>query len=110
MTPAQLLDVAQKDHLYFLATGGCITFGGGEPLLHHDFIRSFASLCDNQWTINIETSLYAHTGIINELAPLITHWIVDIKNTNVTTYRSYTGRDNFRCVIGIDGNLIEITE
>ena len=36
--PEEVYDIAAKDELYYLATGGGITFGGGEPLLYSDFI------------------------------------------------------------------------
>ena len=41
MTAKELYDEVKKDNLYFLATGGGITFGGGEPCLHSDFIKQF---------------------------------------------------------------------
>ena len=36
MTPQQLYDRLKIDDLYFIATGGGVTFGGGESLLHAD--------------------------------------------------------------------------
>ncbi|MDO4368569.1 MAG: hypothetical protein Q4C26_07745 [Bacteroidales bacterium] len=41
MTPKELLGILMKDNLYFLATGGGVTFGGGEPLLRYEFITEF---------------------------------------------------------------------
>ena len=41
ITTSQLLDELMLDNLYFLATGGGVTFGGGEPLLHSEFIDEF---------------------------------------------------------------------
>ena len=93
-SPAQLHDVVKKDHLYFLATGGGITFGGGEPLLHHNFIRAFKELCDKNWKINIETSLNVPTSNVVSLTPHIDHWIVDIKDMNNDVYKEYTGKEN----------------
>ena len=100
----QLYDVVKKDSLYFLATGGGVTFGGGEPLLHHDFIKSFKALCNDEWCINLETSLYAPTNIVLELAPIIDHWIIDIKDTNNEVYKAYTGKDNLL----VKSNLMEL--
>ena len=94
----------KKDSLYFLATGGGITFGGGEPLLHHEFIKSFKELCNDEWRINIETSLYAHTNIVVELATFIDHWIIDIKDTNSKIYKAYTGKNNLLVM----NNLMEL--
>ena len=38
ITPQQLLETVAIDNLYFLATGGGITFGGGEPAMRSEFI------------------------------------------------------------------------
>lgn len=35
-SPETLYEEVRADELYFLATGGGITFGGGEPLLYPD--------------------------------------------------------------------------
>ena len=37
----ELYDNVKRDNLYFLATGGGIVFGGGEPLIYSDFIKEF---------------------------------------------------------------------
>ncbi len=101
MTPAELYEETKKDELYFLATGGGVTFGGGEPLLRPDFIRAFRSLCGPGWKINAETSLNVPEDNIRELIPVIDHWFIDIKDMNPVIYRNYTGRDN----TGVRGNL-----
>ena len=44
MMPGELYSEVEIDDLYFMATGGGICFGGGEPLLHSDFIKAFAGI------------------------------------------------------------------
>jgi pyruvate formate lyase activating enzyme len=44
MSPRQLFDRVRLDELYFLSTGGGVTFGGGEPLLYPDFIQEFRTI------------------------------------------------------------------
>ena len=39
LTPSQLYDKVKIDNLYFLATNGGVTFGGGEPLLQVPVVR-----------------------------------------------------------------------
>lgn len=41
----QLYERVKVDELYFLATRGGITFGGGEPCLRSEFISRFRELC-----------------------------------------------------------------
>ena len=94
MTTEQLYESTKKDELYFLATGGGITFGGGEPLLRSAFIREFRGLCGSYWTLSVETSLNVAEDNVAELIPIIDNWVVDIKDTNPNIYKEYTGRDN----------------
>ena len=96
LTPEQLYEEIRKDELYFLATGGGVTFGGGEPLLRPDFIRAFRSLCGPEWKLNAETSLNVPEENVRALMPVIDHWMIDIKDMDPDIYRSYTGRDNSR--------------
>ena len=94
MTPEQLYEEIRKDELYFLATGGGVTFGGGEPLLRPDFIRAFRSLCGPDWKLNAETSLNVPEDNVKALMPVLDHWIIDIKDMDPDIYFKYTGRDN----------------
>ena len=98
MTPEELYDEVRKDELYFLATGGGVTFGGGEPLLRPDFIRAFRSLCGPAWKLNVETSLNVPKDNVRALIPVIDHWFIDIKDMSPDIYRSYTGRDNAQVI------------
>ena len=96
LTPDELYEETRKDELYFLATGGGVTFGGGEPLLRPDFIRAFRSLCGDEWKLNVETSLNVPEDNVRELMPVIDQWFIDIKDMDPEIYRKYTGRDNGR--------------
>lgn len=95
-TPEGLYEAVRKDELYYLATGGGVTFGGGEPLLRPDFIRTFRCLCGPEWKLNAETSLNVPEENVRELMPVIDHWYIDIKDMDPDIYRKYTGRDNGR--------------
>ena len=82
-----------KDDLYYRASGGGITFGGGEPLLYTDFIRSFCRLAPKQWHITAETSLYVPKQNVIKAAGCIDTFLIDIKDTNEKIYQSYTKKD-----------------
>ena len=90
----QLYEEVRQDELYFLATNGGITFGGGEPCLQSDFIYEFRQLCGQEWQLSVETSLNVTQEKIEKLVPVIDSYIIDIKDINNTIYQKYTGKNN----------------
>ncbi|MBR2653322.1 MAG: radical SAM protein, partial [Lachnospiraceae bacterium] len=54
VTAEELIEKIRIDDLYFRATGGGVTFGGGESLLHAAFIGRFKELCPPEWRIAAE--------------------------------------------------------
>lgn len=93
-SPEELYAETRIDELYFLATNGGITFGGGEPCLHPKFIHKFRELCGDGWQINIETSLNVPAVFIESLLPIVNTLIIDIKDMHAEIYRHYTGRND----------------
>ena len=93
-TPEILFEEVKIDQLYFLATHGGVTFGGGEPLLQVEFIKAFRELCGPQWQILAETSLNVPFENVQTIDPILDGYIVDIKDMNPEIYQSYTGKDN----------------
>ena len=93
VTAQQLLELVKKDDLYYRATGGGITFGGGESLLHADFIRAFRQICPSEWRISVETSLCVPETLVAAAADAADAFIVDCKDMNAEIYKRYTGGD-----------------
>jgi len=93
-TPESLYQELLIDDLYFIATGGGICFGGGEPLLRPEFIRQFHALCSGRWKITLETSLNVPLKSLQTVVPLVNDFIIDIKDANDEIYTAYTGKSN----------------
>lgn len=98
LTPGELYSEVEIDDLYFIATGGGICFGGGEPLLYPDFIRTFSKLMNPEWKLTVETSLNVPPENIKTIAALVQMWYIDIKDFSPTIYNAYTGKDNTQVI------------
>ena len=93
VTAGELIERVRIDELYFLATGGGITFGGGESLLHADFIRRFRELCPPPWRLSAETSLAVPREKVETASGAVDFFLVDCKDMDAEIYRRYTGGD-----------------
>lgn len=92
LTKEELYDRVKIDNLYFLATGGGLTFGGGEPLLHFEFIADFIRQYKaTGWKFNLETSLNVPYENLERLFGLIDYYLVDCKDMREDIYKKYTG-------------------
>lgn len=94
MTPEEVMAILRKDELYYIATKGGVTFGGGEPLLYSQFIKEVLNLGASEWNVTIETSLNVDRKALETLTPYLDFYLVDIKDMNSIIYKRYTGRDN----------------
>lgn len=98
LTPGELYSEVEIDDLYFVATGGGICFGGGEPLLRSDFINAFAEIMNPEWKLTIETSLNVPLENVKAIASLVQMWYVDIKDMNPDIYKAYGCKENKQVV------------
>lgn len=94
MASADLYNRVKIDQLYFKATGGGLTFGGGEPLLNAEFISEVMELGAKEWHTTIETSLNVPIEKWKCLIEYIDEYIVDVKDMNPAIYKSYTNYNN----------------
>ncbi len=93
VTAWELYERVRNDDLYFRASGGGVCFGGGEALLHADFLRAFRAVCPEEWKICAETSLAVDPALVRTAAGAVDLFIVDCKDMDEAVYRRYTGGD-----------------
>ncbi len=93
VTADELYERVRNDDLYYRATGGGITFGGGEALLQADFFASFREKCGTDWKLCAETSLAVNQERVDLASETIDEFIVDCKEMNPDIYYAYTGGD-----------------
>ena len=90
VSAADLLTDVMEEACYFVATGGGVAFGGGEPLLQWEEIVEFAGIMPDWMQLTIETSLQAPRRAIETLLPVTDLWFVDIKSLDPSIYARYT--------------------
>ncbi len=95
------------DRPYILATGGGITFGGGEPLQYPSLITGIRDICEPEMTINVETSLNVEWRFVREVIDVTDKFIIDIKTTDPSLYRAYTGGELSLAMENLKKLLIE---
>lgn len=95
LTAEEVWERIKIDRLYILATGGGITFGGGEPLLQPDLIRQVSELCDSEMSIIVQTSLNVPWENIQKVLDCVDEFYVDVKTLYPETYYNYTGQSMY---------------
>lgn len=94
VTVDELYEELKIDNLYFLATGGGVTFGGGEPLLQADFLRAFFDKYqDTGWKFNLESSLSVPWEQIEKIVDCFDWFFIDSKDMDPERYHAYTDGD-----------------
>ena len=109
VTTNELAEELAVDNLYFLATGGGVTFGGGEPLLHADFIAAFRRIAPKEWNFYAETSLCVPETMLTAAAGSIDHFYVDVKDTDASIFERYTGVNAASSVLRNLSALLKLT-
>ncbi len=100
-TVAELVDIAQRDRVFFGAEGG-VTLSGGEPL----FVPHFAAEVCRELQADgidtaIETALSVREEAMLEVLPHVDHVFADLKLMDADAHRHYIGHDNAQIL----GNL-----
>ena len=62
--------------------------------MYADFFPAFRRVCGTKWKLTAETSLAVSKENLLLAAGTLDSFIVDIKDTDPTVYRAYTGTDN----------------
>ncbi len=88
----ELAEILMKNKVFFDASGGGVTFSGGEPLMQHSFLIETASYLDTH--IAIETSGYVSEDIFKLVLDCVDYVIMDIKLADNELHKKFTGVSN----------------
>ena len=95
MTPRQLLEVIEKDILFYDESGGGVTFSGGEPLLQAGFLIAALDEC-GRYGIHraVDTSGYIDRSTLENVAQRTELFLYDLKLMDEKRHHQLTGVSN----------------
>lgn len=97
LSVTDLVSELTKDRVFFAASGGGVTFSGGEPLMQAGFVAETAErLKGDGIATAIETCLEADWRTVEGLLPCMDFFQIDVKLADSLRHTAATGRDNAR--------------
>ena len=102
MTVAEVMDVVERDKLFYEKSGGGVTLSGGEPLVQASFVAELTHRCQKQGIHTaIESSLCANWETVNKTLEYVNLVFVDIKHIDSSFHKQRTGVGNERILENI---------
>lgn len=103
----ELFAIISSDRDYYEATGGGVTFSGGECMLYPDFLFEMAGRCkDAGISVAIDTAGDVPWSGFEKILPLTDLFLYDVKCIDPKRHQSGTGRTNERILENLN-RLIE---
>ena len=94
-TEESLLDIFRADKPYYDATGGGVTFSGGECMLYPDFVAELAQRCRAEGiSVAIDTAGHVPYASFEKVLQHADIFLYDVKCIDCDIHRKGTGVDN----------------
>ena len=91
MTPEELVAKLLRFKTYYEASGGGVTFSGGEPLLQPEFLAACLRLCKEQGIHTCIDTAGVGCGAYDEILRYTDLVLYDVKHFTADGYRAVTG-------------------
>ena len=97
VTVAELMEIIERDRIYYRRSGGGVTLSGGECLAQPDFSAALLRACHERG-INtaIESTGFAEFDKISKLLPYLDYYLMDIKHMDSDKHKEFTTKPNER--------------
>lgn len=97
MTVDDIMEILQKDMIFYRKSGGGITFSGGEPLTQPAFVKEVITRCEQVGIHTaVETCGYFSWKTSEEAVRMLDFIIFDIKHMDDVIHKRLTGVSNRR--------------
>jgi pyruvate formate lyase activating enzyme len=90
-----ILDILEKDRVFFGQSGGGVTFSGGEPLMQPEFLKEALEACKARgFHTAVDTSGYSSADNFKAIMPFTDIFLFDLKHLDDQKHQEYTGVSN----------------
>ena len=94
-TPEEVFEIVNQDKVFYQQSGGGVTFSGGEPFLHPEFIQKVSAMCKAEgYNTAVETCGNFCLSPVLKIIDLIDHVLFDIKIIDEEKHIRYCGKSN----------------
>ena len=91
----ELLSQVKLDEVFYINSGGGITVSGGEPILQHQFLKTFLKKCkSNHLHTAIETCGYVPWKNMEKVMEFTDLILFDLKHMDTEKHKQLTGKPN----------------
>ena len=94
-SPDALFEILARDADYYLATGGGVTFSGGECMLYPDYVAEVAQRCRKAGiSVAVDTAGNVPWSSFEKVLPVVDLFLYDIKCLDAQLHKEGTGATN----------------
>lgn len=98
----EILDIIEKQRIFYRYSGGGVTFSGGEATLQQDVLRELVyRLHDKAIDLALETSGYFEFNEVRDILEKLDLIFIDIKHMDDEKHKYFTGSGNKRILRNI---------
>ena len=104
---SELMKTIDNEAVFFDQSGGGVTFSGGEPLMHSEYLLQALKECGKRMYHRIvDTSAFANQENILEVAKNCEMFLIDLKVMDSQKHKEFTGVSNEKIL----SNIIELSK
>lgn len=95
VTVGEVMDLIERDRVYYRRSGGGVTLSGGESLCQPEFAKALLAECKERGLHTaIESTACAPYEVIEQVLPYIDVYLMDIKHINSEKHKAFTTQPN----------------
>jgi len=104
---SELMKKIDNESIFFDQSGGGVTFSGGEPLMHSDYLLEALKECGKRMYHRVvDTTAFANQDTLMEVAENCEMFLIDLKVMDSKKHKEFTGVGNEKIL----SNIVELAK